>query len=169
MICYTNIKKTKWFCLLFSAPVDNLTRLTGLTGLSGPSRAEPSRAGPGRADPRRIRAGPSMSRAGPSMPGAEACRAELSRAGPGRAVAEPSRGRAEPSLAEPSRAKPSQGGPRRRRVKIGGLVEIGRFDTVYNQQACLWGSHFQPVGGLGFFRGLGGLFVFTLRVGFQIY
>ncbi len=27
---YANIKKTKWFCLLFSAPVDDLARLTGL-------------------------------------------------------------------------------------------------------------------------------------------
>ncbi len=28
--CYVKIRKTKWFCLLFSAPVDDLARLTGL-------------------------------------------------------------------------------------------------------------------------------------------
>ena len=27
---YAKIKKTQWFCLLFSAPVDDLARLTGL-------------------------------------------------------------------------------------------------------------------------------------------
>ncbi len=30
MICYAKTKNTKWFCLLFSAPVDDLARLTGL-------------------------------------------------------------------------------------------------------------------------------------------
>ena len=29
IIVYANIKKTKWFCLLFCAPVDDLARLTG--------------------------------------------------------------------------------------------------------------------------------------------
>ena len=29
MTFYAKIKKTIWFCLLFSAPVDDLTRLTG--------------------------------------------------------------------------------------------------------------------------------------------
>ena len=28
--CYAKIKKTLWFCLLFSAPIDDLARLTGL-------------------------------------------------------------------------------------------------------------------------------------------
>ncbi len=27
---YAKIKKTRWFCLLFSAPIDDLARLTGL-------------------------------------------------------------------------------------------------------------------------------------------
>ena len=51
---YAKIKKTRWFYLLFSAPVDNLTRLTGLTHAGSraePGRAEPTHAGsgPGRA------------------------------------------------------------------------------------------------------------------------
>ena len=94
--CYAKIKKTKWFCLLFCAPGDDLARLTGL---SGPSRAEPSRAGPGRArpDPSRAepgragpsRAGPAESRDTPDASHAAPRRAELSRAGPGRACPAP--------------------------------------------------------------------------------
>ncbi len=53
---YAKIKKTPWFYLLFSAPGDDLARLTEL---SGGSRAEPSRAGPGRARPDPSRAEPS--------------------------------------------------------------------------------------------------------------
>jgi hypothetical protein len=82
---YAKSKKTQWFCLLFSAHGDDLTRLTGL---SGPSRAEPGQAGPSQAGSEPSRAEPG--RAGPS-------RAKPSRAGPGRA--EPRRIRATPRRA----------------------------------------------------------------------
>ena len=70
---YATNMKTQWFYLLFGAPGDDLA---GLTGLSGPSRAEPGRAGPSQA-------GSEPSRAGPGR--AEPSRAAPSRAGPSRA------------------------------------------------------------------------------------